>query len=394
MKRHQGLMKYTTLKCTLLIFLINFSAQASWNLNDVSYLMPLPEKLFPQKAIENTLLNTQTPARGGPLLSAQEIERLPLLYQGSTRAKLATQLRVMAVRIDPCFPLPTALSCQKQIRMVWQALDLNEQKQVTTLDVALHSFYVLQDEEFNHLLRDLKNWKNKFSVSTEGLPLQVHPAWAREGDQSAALREFQNIITHYAGLENLSRVTSLSKASKNTNVFSGFNFLDGQLNLFPIARLKGRLVQGFRNTENEVNEFMGRGIFPAPESLDSINTIVAGEKNSEEKTEDVIKAELKAAFRIENPQTFNPETMDCASCHLTQPVIHWAKNKKPDLHLEQIWSSEIYKNKNHNLTNLTPELGRTDNVRSFGYFNQQITLSQRVINESAEVADQLNKISP
>jgi hypothetical protein len=228
--------------------------------------------------------------------------------------------------------------------------------------------------------------------------LQIHPAWASLGDQSAALKEFQNILTHYAGLENLSRVTSLSKASKNTNVFSGFNFLDGQLNLFPIPRLKGRLVQGFRNTENTVDQFKGRGIFPAPEGLDTLNFIVSGDKGSgelskEEKSEEVIKAEIKAAYRIENPKIYNPENMDCASCHLSQPVIHWAKNNKPDLHLEQLWSEEIYKNKNHNLTNLTPDLGRTNNVRSFGYFNHQITLSQRVINESAEVADQLNKIS-
>ena len=49
----------------LSLFLFAFSsAFASWNLNDVSYLMPLPEKFDGSDG----LLRMYTPAKGGQLL--------------------------------------------------------------------------------------------------------------------------------------------------------------------------------------------------------------------------------------------------------------------------------------------------------------------------------------
>jgi hypothetical protein len=75
--------------------------------------------------------------------------------------------------------------------------------------VALHSFHVLEDVGFAALLEDLKTWKAGYAAKTQGLPLQVHPAWAAQKDQSPALHDFQKIILKYAGSENLIRVTAM-----------------------------------------------------------------------------------------------------------------------------------------------------------------------------------------
>jgi hypothetical protein len=43
--------------------------------------------------------------------------------------------------------------------------------QVTTLDIALHIFYVLSGEEFSNLFTDIKDWKNQYDINTDMLPL-------------------------------------------------------------------------------------------------------------------------------------------------------------------------------------------------------------------------------
>lgn len=52
--------------------------------------------------------------------------------------------------------------------------------------------------------------------------------------------------------------------------------------------------------------------------------------------------------------------------------------------------AHAYKNAGHDLTNKSTAPHNTQIIRAFGYFNVEIAISQRVINESAAVADQIN----
>ncbi len=82
--------------------------------------------------------------------------------------------------------------------------------------------------------------------------------------------------------------------------------------------------------------------------------------------------------------------MDCVSCHVTQPGIHWVLNKRPELKVDQLWSSEIYRNAKYDLSNMSTEVWNTQMIRGLGYFGENLAISQRVVNESAEVADAIN----
>lgn len=359
---------------------------AAWDLNDVSYLMPLPKKIG-----ADSLLSLKSAARGGPLLNEAIVQRLPVLSPQLTREQVATSLRVMAVRIDPCFPLPTPQSCQRQIRLVWQPLDLDRRNQVTTIDAAVHSFYVLTDTEFTTLLRDLAEWKNAYAIKTNFMPLQIHPVWAAQGDSSPALADFQKIITKLAGLENLSRVTVMVlRGAGDMWAFAGFEVKNGKMELIQIPRID-RMSQAFINLAVPSDHFTGGGILPQPTGVDTFSTITNESEHLDANSEDTIRKEIKAAFRIENPKNHNPENMDCVSCHVAQPAIHWALNKKSHLKLDNLWSNEIYKNPKYDLTNVSSDLLNTQVIRGFGYFGRNMAISQRVINESAEVADQLNQ---
>ncbi|NUN04474.1 MAG: hypothetical protein HUU57_01820 [Bdellovibrio sp.] len=372
------------------LFLFGFGLSAptlaAWDLNDVSYLMPLPKKVA-----TDSLLSLKSSARGGFLLREALVQRLPILSPQLTREQAAASLRVMAVRIDPCFPLPTPQSCQKQIRLVWQPLESDRRNQVKTIDAALHSFYVLTDAEFATLLKDLEEWKKTYAINTNFVPLQIHPAWAADGDSSPALAEFHKIITKLAGLENLSRVTVMVlRGAGDMWAFAGFEMKDGKMELMRIPRID-RMSQAFINLAVPSDHFTGGGILPLPTGADTLSTITNESEHLDVNSEDTIRKEIKAAYRIENPKNHTPENMDCVSCHVAQPAIHWALNKQAHLKLDQLWSHEIYKNPKYDLTNVSPDLLNTQIIRGFGYFGRNMAISQRVINESAEVADQLNQ---
>ena len=185
---------------------VHAAASSAWDLNDVSYLLPLPKAIG-----QDSHLTLDTPARGGSLLPSSIIQKMPLLALHQSKEQSIASLRVLAIRIDPCFPLPTPQACQRQIRLVWQPFEnARSAGQQRTVDAALHSFYILSDNEFGSLLADIGVWKNKYGVNTQGLPLQVHPAWGVDGDKNASLIDFQKIIIKYAGAENLSRMTLMA----------------------------------------------------------------------------------------------------------------------------------------------------------------------------------------
>jgi hypothetical protein len=367
--------------------LFALKTQAAWDLNDVSYLLPLPTHIE-----DPNLLRISAQGKGGELIPAGLIEYIPFLTPNIDKQGAREQLRLLAVRIDPCFPLPTPQSCQKQIRFVWQPLENDFDGNVRSVDAALHSFYVLSDKEFAALLKDLKIWKNKNGVQTDYLPLQTHPAWSHDGTASPALASFHKVILKYAGASNLTRVTAmLLRRGGLMWTFIGYDVVGDQLTPFDIPRLQGKQAQGFINLAFPPDKFSNGGISPFPRGDDIVNTLVMGSDLLGAKDEDVIRNESRAAFRIENPQVFNPENMDCATCPVAQPAIHWVLNNQPQLKVDQIWDADIYKNLKYDLRNPSPGVANTQRIRGFGYFNNELAISQRVINESAEVADSLNQ---
>lgn len=366
----------------LLLSALSSAAFAEWDLNDVSYLMPLPQSIHDDK-----LLKIDSVGKSGPMLPENLINKIPLLSFKQEREESNRLLRALAIRIDPCFPLPTPQSCQAQVRLVWQPLELSPRQQVRTIDAALHSFYVLTEEEFKSLLKDLEAWKKKNSINTRGLPLQIHPAWV-EGTEASSLAEFLSIIKKYIGLGNLTRITAMIlRGNADMWAFAGFEVRENDIVMFPVARLGDRLSQAFVNLAVPADHFAGGGISPQPRGADTLNKITAESVLVETGEADTIIAEAQAVYRVENPHRYTPESMDCVSCHVARPALQWVLNKRPELKVDQIWNEEIYRNSKYNLDNVSPQLWNTQNIRAFGYFGKDISISQRAINESAEVAD-------
>lgn len=361
-------------------------AKNLWDLNDVSYLLPLP-----QKVAGNQLLSLDTLGSKGPVIGTEILTEIPRLTLGLTREEGLSASRVIGVRIDPCFSKLTPQKCQPQVRLVWQPLAEGRRGQLQAEDATMHSFHDLSGEEFKNLLKDLKAWRDRHSANTGYTPLYIHPAWNGKDDRAESVQDFQKILLKYVGQENLSRVTAMVlRANGMMWVFAGFEVVDKKLEMFEIPRLGGRLNQSFVNMALDTDEFQGGGIAPVPKGEDTLNNLAANSNRLDESSNDIVISEARAAYRIENPKNYTSENMDCVSCHVTQASLQWVAKKRGHLGVEKVWNSEIYKNNKFNLENLSKKTWHSQNVRIFGYFGTTPAVSQRVINESAEVAESLS----
>ncbi|UYL10219.1 hypothetical protein B9G69_006455 [Bdellovibrio sp. SKB1291214] len=366
-----------------LTLLFSIVTRAAWDLNDVSYVMPLQVQ---SDGHVNTL-----PMKG--LIPEKIFDRISPIAMDMDARDNARAMRVVAMRIDPCFPYPTQLSCQKQLRLVWQPLVQYEgDGSIDAIDAALHSFYPLTDAEFDSLLQDLQTWKARTGVETRGLPLGPHPAFSSNRGV-AALKDLNRIILKFAGERNLSRVTAMFLRGGGAMwLFGAFDFKNGELISITLPRLGKATAQSFVNVVTSGEVFSGGGIAGARATgEDTLSTIVSESQRVRTGNEDLIRKELSAAYKIENPKSYNPENMDCVSCHVAQTARLWVDRKRADIVTKDIAAQFGYQNAAYNMANISQEPWHTQQLRALGYHAKKISIAQRAINESAEVADSINR---
>ncbi|MBO9666852.1 MAG: hypothetical protein J7501_08565, partial [Bdellovibrio sp.] len=175
-------------------------------------------------------------------------------------------------------------------------------------------------------------------------------------------------------------------------LFGAFDYKNGELTSITLPRLGKNTAQSFVNVVTSGELFSGGGITGSRATgEDTIQNLVAESQRLRTKNEDLIRTEVKAAYRIENPKVFNPENMDCVSCHVAQTARLWVDRKRTDINTQDIAAQFGYQNSAYNLSNVSDEPWHTQQLRALGYHAKKISISQRTINESAEVADAINR---
>lgn len=370
-----------------LIQLLAFSLPSfsySVGLNDVSYLLPLPKlSELDLSPAPNTI------GEKGELLSYYKLTHIQPLLETSTNRELYPILKMVGVRIDPCFHEGLGpVQCLKQIRIVWQPV-IRVKNGTSTSDVALHIFYKLTDSEFSQLTKRIK----KLSTDFPFLPsqLSVNPILQKEGYNSLYAQELFSIIKQFCGSTNISRTTFMAlNIGGNVWTFGGYDFTPNGLKVMVVPRVESA-NQFFSNSAMQnPTKFQG-GMAPEPKG-ESIHLLVKDSSRLSKLTEQQIKDGIKAAHRFENPLKHNAGTVDCMSCHLAQAARINTLSRVTQFDLSKVGLNEIYKSP-FDLKNASPLQNQTNILRAFGYFNDKPIVSQRTINESAEVARMMNMIN-
>jgi hypothetical protein len=381
---------------TLLVWLVALPAladEAEWGLNDITLLYPLPAS----HSEMGLLLAPDAAGGAGPLLPARYRAQLPALHHGEDMAATLRALRVVAVRIDPCFRYRG--DCLAQIRMVWQPIQASgygasNPGGLEAKDTAVHTFYTLDADTFGRFLAEYDALRKAPAGVDSRAPLQVHPRLAREGLDGTFARAFKALLLRYCGDKTLWRVTAMATLVGGDKwAFSGFDIVDGRAVPLTIPRTGGARVQTFSVSLISDADYTRGRIEPAiPGGEDDISLLVNDSRTLARRDAATLRRLGEAVARIENPAIHSPETIDCVSCHATQVAgtllftrIGWL-NRDAEI-LRQAFRADAP------LVNTAATQTMPRVFRALGYFEKVPVLSRRVINETAAVAERMNRPS-
>jgi hypothetical protein len=350
------------------------------DLNDVSWLLPLPAP-----ADHGLLLGLSAEGSKGPLLPRRHYDALPGLVSTEDAAALFAKFRVVSVRIDPCFPKEATSGCIQQIRLVAQPLIVDAFK-TTTEDGTIHLFYELTDADFVSARAALAELKRLAAGATDGKPLDVHPVMRAEGLAGPYATTLHALVTRLCGEQNLTRVAFMSLQQADVAWrFGAFNVQNGALVADTIPRLTNLTQQGVQEFGN--TEFRSGQLQPAASGDDLV--VLLSESEMRLTDARTLGRAVTSALRIEHPARSNPKTVDCASCHVASRALRNAREQRmidTSTHVDQYVGNPRF-----DLRRLDGAGDDPRAMRAFGYFKDQSALSQRTINESAEVAEALSR---
>lgn len=351
-----------------------------YDVNDVSFLYPLPAA----NALDDLL---------GANASGPEGVLLPrALYDGlALKAGAYDALRVLGVRVDPCFPATDA-GCLRQVRLVLQPVDAVERTdggiglpgQSTTQDHAVHLFYDLDAPRWQRVLDAVAELHDLAQGRTRGVPLGVHPVLAAEGLQGPYTQRLRSLVLQVCGERTFSRLATTTLTPPDRWVFRAFDLKNGALVPDPIPRTPMLASQAF--TEFGTAPKREGELAPAPVGDDMTELLSS---NGLVFLDDfTLNAALESALHVEHPDQSSPRTIDCGSCHV-------ASRARENAEAVRMKTTVGHPGR---FTAPGFSLARTDEaandpraMRAFGYFGRRTALSQRTINESAHVARALSR---
>ncbi|RYZ66112.1 MAG: hypothetical protein EOP09_13185, partial [Proteobacteria bacterium] len=294
-------------------------------------------------------------------------------------------LHLSAIRFQPCANLaqvkPSIDSCLPEMRIVWQSLERDEpdSTKLVGLDRNIHTSYKLSPLEFREVVRELRALKRSSNYDDTNLPLLAHPIMLKEGLESPYLAGILKIVDRYANAEHLTSVAAQVNASIRgrwpmtlVSVQDG-KVLDGPLPIFGDQNVFVQELSSFDVTEIDAPDFIAPikdDIFLFPSDISKLTPA----------NQTIVRQNIvNATHRFENPLLENPNTADCASCHMARIVRERFIDRFPDL---QAGAKDFYTNTRWNLERENTVSSTHASLQLFSFMGEYF-VSQRVINESA-----------
>lgn len=344
-------------------------------MTDLSILFPLPENA----AGKDGLLGPDAAGAYGELLPLEFFTQVPdLSFFTADKAEAYASLRVVAARLDPCFPKMEAGSpCRAQVRLVFQPFDATTG--FTAIDAAVHVFYELPEDDFTTLLGATTGAQPAAAATG---PLDVHPTMKTEGLDGPAAATIRHAILARAGRERLSRITFMQLGGQaNVWIFGGFEVASGVLTPIGIAGSAVHEQTLENNALPDPLDFHGDAhpVIP-PDDLGALYESDVAKTMSEAQLFPL----YEAALRAQNPAFHTAESTACATCHAANAAVKWVERNTA---LGSMPTPARFVS----TQDLTPPSSLFDThsqtVRAFGYQDRTAAVSQRTIAETALLVD-------
>lgn len=367
-----------------------------FDVNDVSLLWPLPEKY---EHLSQLLI-----LEGSGLLSTENFQRLLDIAKFEDDPGYAywrmKYWYVIGMRFDPCAKvMPTDTTCGGELKLIAQPLGESSSGRITASDDALHLIYHLNSEQILRIARKLYELKTMdAAISTNGAALNIHPIMAAQGLEGAFAKGLRTLVIEFAQEGNLKEATAMLRLNANEWRFArSLPNTAHELVGAPIPFVNGSVQTLFGERRHDGNPGIFNEIRPQASGADSLNEAVDSDapvggffKLSPEEQGDL----LQAALRIDNPLVHTPSTIDCVSCHVASRVLARVKGKdyleardgNVDRYVPPMPMTLRNETEDREIT-----LGYTSRAFGYGLMGpRDASTTQRVINDSARVASDLN----
>ena len=361
----------------ILFLFVGVSAfgQQRLGLNDITHLFPLP-----QMDEVSMMWHTRTVGARGELLPYSYFQQLPRIVPGVDPVMLHQQsLKVVAVRLDPCFMETALRGCQPQVRLVWQPLVVKEYT-AETIDASVHTLYDLTVNDWQSLLQEYRQLKAGVRYRNAD-SLQVSPALLSFGYKSQYWKTFSQIILKYVGVQNMVRVTFMNvNPMGNAWAFGAYKPVNGKLEIQSIPGIDKK-TQIVISKQSVGSETMLDAV-PRPVNQDYFFRFLNNSQLAKKSfPPEHIQAAARTAVEFENTRVHNSGTISCASCHLTRSLSLLARGSFPQWDWKQILKGVAYVGTS-NMTNTTSLFLHGESLRMLGYLNRTPVISDRVINDT------------
>lgn len=400
----------------LLIAFVSFNvdARTAVDVNDVSYLWAPPTRaseaaklvllsdVIPKAVFEEIILFSE-----GASLQGQ---KLPTAVNMPREARKIENWRVIAMRIDPCAPSvvasgPNLSKCRQEVRLVAQPFFFDGLVW-DYYDFAFHIIYEISTgaprssvsfKKFWDQLLLLKEQNQKAGIETVGVPLGVHPGFKNENFRT----QFQTLLGESLAKFRLKKITFTGAE----NVDGPWVFFQGlvvnqryQLEPDPTMRHSpfGEISPGLPgfggtlsplpyNSNWSFSKDFGMG--PSIADLFYTGTLDLDQPARLPDSSESQVFKLRDLARVfENPTITDPSNTDCFSCHTAM-----SRGLLMNLNAKQNPFQYVAPN-GHVTMDAVFSSSSPTNFRIFGWFGSRPVVADRVINESASVADMLEKL--
>lgn len=282
-------------------------------------------------------------------------------------------LALVAFRLDPCSGRGQVETCPHEIRAIYQHVyELGDR--VYAGDTAYHVFYKLTYDELQDTMREILALNAACHAVRDCGPLGVHPTLNKEGLGGPFAKGLRKILLAHLGASRIQRITRLQVAGVEGPLWSfqifekgGSSFVASQI---PFTKTFSQTVSA-----NESAASMDPST-----SVDQVGPAVAFDRSSHLTA---IAPAFQSAIRVQNPNVHYSESIDCANCHLAEAAQRIGASEYGLVPNEPFKSSR-------NLAYRRDELS-VENLHAFSYRGRAVSVMARTANESAMVAETMQK---
>lgn len=346
------------------------TAPRTLGMNDVSMLLPLPAT--PSTPVIATL---------GSLVPADVFQRLVIAPGDVDVGGGIDEFHVVAIRFDLC-DRPAPGECPEvddgRVRLVLQPVFFSGTPQA--VDVAVHAFYPIPNAELPMLVDDLRRLATLASEPLDA-PLRA------TSPSVTYLDELRTLVMRYAAPSKLVRMTVFAQ----NGMTAAFNwaFRGEELKAGVFAPIQIPRIDQLQQRTILVGNDTTYMTTPVADEPAGFALAIDGDAFAAASPAARTQA-LEALAEIENPLEHTAETVQCIGCH----VATYLTARRAEV--AGVDPQAIGRRYTSRYDLSTTGMSTTNNrsLRNFGYLFAQPMISQRVVNDTAQVLAEIEQRFP